>query len=123
MKRASCILASVNLAGVLVTAPSLAQTHATPSTVTVNARTEIARLGAHDVQGAAGNVNVLLVNKDPANSYAVTATLQGAGGWGLGDVFTYGENSTWIAQSAIRVSNSSFTITVPPYSLTAVRVH
>ena len=80
-------------------------------------------VSAHAVQGAAGNVNVLLVNKDPANSYAVTATLQGAGGWGIGDVFTYGENSTWIAQSATRVANSSFTITVPPYSLTTVRVH
>jgi hypothetical protein len=94
-----------------------------PRGTLLSATSSAALVSAHAVQGEAGNVNVLLVNKDPANSYAVTVSLQGARRWGVGDVFTYGENSASIAQSATRVSNSSFAITLAPYSLTTVRVN
>lgn len=94
-----------------------------PGGTALGVTSSAALVSAHAVQGVAGNVNVLLVNKDPANSYTVTVSLQGSKGFGQGDVFTYGEGSWWIAQSAARVSNSSFTVTVAPYSLTAVRVH
>ncbi|HXX68756.1 MAG TPA: hypothetical protein VEK07_16330, partial [Polyangiaceae bacterium] len=94
-----------------------------PGGTLLSATSSAALVSAHAVQGQGGNVNVLLVNEDPSNSYAVTVSLQGARGWGFGDVFTYGENSTSIAESATAVSNSSFTITVAPYSLTTVRVH
>jgi hypothetical protein len=94
-----------------------------PRGTLLSATSSAALVSAHAVQGGAGNVNVLLVNKDPANSYAVTVSFQGARGWGVGDVFTYGENSSSIAQSATRVSSSSFTITLAPYSLTTVRVN
>jgi hypothetical protein len=79
-------------------------------------------VSAHAFQGGGGNVNVLLVNKDPANSYTVTVSVPGSKKFGLGDVFTYGENSWWVTQSATPVLNSSFTVTVAPYSLAAVRV-
>jgi hypothetical protein len=94
-----------------------------PRGTLLSATSSAALVSAHAVKGEAGNVNVLLVNKDPANSYAVTVSLQGARGWGVGDVFTYGENSSSIEQSATRVSRSSFAITLAPYSLTTVRVH
>ncbi|MGD0678451.1 MAG: cellulose-binding protein [Polyangiaceae bacterium] len=94
-----------------------------PRGTLLSATSAAALVSAHAVQGEAGNVNVLLVNKDPATSYAVTVSLQGGRRWGVGDVFTYGENSASIAQSTTRVSSSSFAITLAPYSLTTVRVH
>ena len=96
---------------------------AEPGGTALGAASSAPLVAAHAVRGPAGNVNVLLVNKDPANSYAVTVSLEGARGSGSADVFTYGENSTWIGQSSVRVANASFAITVAPYSLTTVRVH
>jgi len=95
---------------------------AEPDGTVLSATSSLPLVSAHAVQGVAGNVNVLLVNKDPANSYAVTVSLQGSKGLSLGEVFTYGENSTSIAPGLTGVSNSSFKVTVAPYSLTAVRV-
>jgi hypothetical protein len=94
-----------------------------PGATALSVTSSAALVSAHAVQGADGHVNVLLVNQDPAVSYAVTVSLQGARAWGLGEVFTYGIGSTSIAQSAIGVRRSSLTITIAPYSLTTVRLY
>lgn len=95
---------------------------AEPGGATLGATSSTPLVSAHAVRGPAGNINVLLVNTDPVNAYDVAVSLQGAKGAGSGDVFTYGQNSSWIAQSSVTVSNASFAIAVEPYSLTVVRV-
>ena len=67
-----------------------------------------------------GNVNVMLINKDPSVTYHVAVSLPALRVHGVAVVFSYGIDSTSISSSIQPVHGSSFTVTVPPYSLTAV---
>jgi hypothetical protein len=95
-----------------------------PGGTILSASSSAALVHAHAVQrlGLFGSVNVMLVNEDPSNSYAVTVSLQGAKAHGFVDVFTYGIGSTSVTQSVSWAWGSSIAITVPPYSLTTLRL-
>ena len=56
-------------------------------------------VSVHAVKQANGDVNVMLINKDPSVSYTVTVSLQGARAHGWAHVSTYGINSTSIDKS------------------------
>jgi hypothetical protein len=79
-------------------------------------------VSVHAVRQENGKVSVMLIDKDPSLSYTVTVSLDGGCGRGLADVWTYGENSTDIAQTVTPVREPSFTIPVGPYSVTTVKL-
>jgi hypothetical protein len=85
--------------------------HATSSTPLVS---------AHAVKQADGDVNLMLINKDPSVAYTVTVSLQGARVHGRAHVFAYGIHSTSIDTTVTSVEGSSFPITIGPYSVTTV---
>lgn len=78
-------------------------------------------ISTHAVRTDDGRVNVLLVNKDPANTYEVTVSVPGATR-GLARAFAYGPTSTEVDESVYRVSRSKVVATVQPYSVTTLRL-
>jgi hypothetical protein len=79
-------------------------------------------VSVHAVRQKDGNVNVLLVNKDPSVRYSVTVSLSGASARGWANVYRYGTSSASITGTRTKVNGSSFTISVDPYSLTTVKL-
>jgi hypothetical protein len=79
-------------------------------------------VSAHAVKQADGDVNVMLINKDPSVSYSVTVSLQGARVHGRAHVSTYGTKGTSIERSVRSVEGSAFAITIAPYSVTTVEL-
>lgn len=75
-----------------------------------------ALISSHAVKQANGNLALLLINKDPTNSYTVSLALNGYTASATSTVLTYGQNSTSITSA----SGSSSSVTVAPYSLTTV---
>ena len=78
-------------------------------------------LGVHAVRQAGGNLALMLINKDPANSYAANVSVVGYTPAASSSDYFYGEasGSGGIA-SAASTAGATFTRTVPPYSLTTV---
>lgn len=74
----------------------------------------------HAVKQVNGKVNVMLINKAPSVAYSVEVSVAGIGVHGFADVFNYGIDTTSITTRIQPVRGSSFTVTVPPYSLTTV---
>lgn len=70
----------------------------------------------HAVKQTDGQLAVLLINKDPANSYTVSLNLKGYEARTRATLYTYGENSSSITSTR----GSSSEVTVAPYSLTTV---
>ncbi len=77
-------------------------------------------VSAHAVRQADGDINLMLINKDPSVAYTVTVSLQGARVHGRAHVFAYGIHSTTIDTTFTSVEGSSFPITIGPYSITTV---
>ncbi len=73
-------------------------------------------VAVHAVKQANGNLAVLLINKDPNNSYTMSLGLNGYFANANAPVYTYGENSSSITSS----SGSSSSINIAPYSLNLV---
>jgi alpha-L-arabinofuranosidase len=73
-------------------------------------------VAVHAVKQANGNLAVLLVNKDPSNSYTVSLGLNGYSASSTATIYSYGKNSTRITSS----SGSATSVTIAPYSLTTV---
>lgn len=73
-------------------------------------------VAVHAVKQANGNLAVLLINKDPSNSYTVSLALSGYSASSSATVFTYGQNSSAITST----SGSSSSVTIAPYSLTTL---
>ncbi|HET8842819.1 MAG TPA: cellulose binding domain-containing protein, partial [Ktedonobacteraceae bacterium] len=73
-------------------------------------------VAVHAVKQANGSLAVLLVNKDPSNSYTVSLALNGYSASANATVFTYGQSSSAITSAA----GSSSSVTIAPYSLTTV---
>ncbi len=78
-----------------------------------------ALLTTHAVRQANGSLALLLVNKDPSNSYAASVSVSGYTPAGGSTDYFYGQNSASVS-SATGAAGSSFTRTVSPYSLTVV---
>jgi hypothetical protein len=76
-------------------------------------------VSVHAVRQANGNLAVLLINKDPSNSYNVSLSLNGYSAASSARIYTYGENSSSITSSSVSGSPLP-TISIAPYSLTTV---
>ena len=87
----------------------------------VGASSSQSLLGVHAVRQAGGNLALLLINKDPANSYTASVAISGfTPAAGASDYF-YGESSgSGGITSAASAAGTTFLRTVPPYSLTTV---
>ena len=87
-----------------------------PGDTMVSASSNQSLVAVHAVKQANGNLAVLLINKDPNNSYTVSLGLNGYSASPTTTVYTYGENSSAITSA----SGSSSSVTIAPYSLTTV---
>ncbi|MHB1682199.1 MAG: alpha-L-arabinofuranosidase [Bacilli bacterium] len=91
-----------------------------PGDTMVSASSTSSLITVHAVKQANGNMAVMILNKDPNNSYNVNVSLSGFVPAGNATVYTYGENSTGVALQQESGVASSFTQTVAPYSITDV---
>lgn len=73
-------------------------------------------VAVHAVKQTNGDLAVMLINKDPSNSYTVSLALNGYSAGSNATIYTYGENSSSITSA----SGSSSSVTIAPYSLTTV---
>jgi hypothetical protein len=85
----------------------------------VSATSNQSLLAVHAVKQANGNLALLLINKDPSNSYAANVSISGYTPAGASTVYTYGKSSSSIT-SASGTAGANFVQTVPPYSLITV---
>ena len=78
-------------------------------------------LATHAVHQANGNLALLLINKDPVNTCTVGVSVNGYTPVSTATDYFYGEsNGTGGLTSGAGTAGTSFTRTVPPYSLTTV---
>jgi alpha-L-arabinofuranosidase len=91
---------------------------APPGGTMVTATSSQALLKVHAVRDASGNLNVLVDNEDPTNSYTVSLALNGFTAAGTPTVYTLANNATSITSA----SGSASSVTAAPYSLTVVHV-
>jgi alpha-L-arabinofuranosidase len=94
----------------------------------VTATSASTMIGVHAVKKANGNDAVMLVNRDPTNSYTVAVSVSGATFNNCGTRYDFGQSnfkgaypSSGVTQStASGFGASSFTITVPAYTISIV---
>jgi hypothetical protein len=91
---------------------------APPGAAMVTSSSSQALLKVHSVRDAAGNLNVLIDNEDPSNSYTVSLGYSGFTASGTPTVYTLANNGTSITSA----SGSATSVTAGPYSLTVVHV-
>jgi hypothetical protein len=91
---------------------------AAPGDTMVTATATQSLLKVHAVRDASGNLNVLIDNEDPSNSYAVSLAYNGFTPAGTPTVYTLGNNATSITSA----TGSASSVIVAPYSLTVVHV-
>jgi hypothetical protein len=77
-------------------------------------------VAVHAVKQTDGDVHALLINKDPTTPYTVSVRLKGISAHGLAEVYSYGIGDSSLKKHVKRVQGSSFSLTLPPYSLTVV---
>jgi chitodextrinase len=78
-------------------------------------------LATHAVKKSNGDLDVLLINKDPSNAYTVSLSYSGfTPAAGTPTVYSYLANATSITSAS---SGTSTTQTVPAYSLLTVTLH
>ena len=87
-----------------------------PGDTMVSSSSNQSLITVHAVKQANGKLAVLLINKDPSNSYTVSLALNGYSSAANATIYTYGQSSSAITSS----SGSSSSVTVGPYSLTTV---
>jgi hypothetical protein len=88
----------------------------------VRATSSNSLVSIHAVRRDNGKLNVMLINKDPTVAYAVTVSLDGVCVHGIAHTYTYGIGSTSIGRGVASVAGSSLTITIDPYSTTAIEL-
>ena len=91
---------------------------AAPGYTMVTSTSSQALLRVHAVKDSGGNLNVLIDNEDPANSYTVGLTTSNFTASGTPTVYTLASNATSITTA----SGSASSVTVAPYSLTVVHI-
>ena len=77
-------------------------------------------VSVHAVKQANGDLAVMLINKDPNNSYTVSLALNGYTAASTATVYSYGENSTGITSTQVSGLTSPVMQQIAPYSLTTV---
>ncbi len=89
-----------------------------PGDTMVVAGTDQQLVSAHAVRNANGDLSVMLINKDPANSYQVSLHYAGfTPAAGAPTVYAYGDEASSISSAA---QGSSTSQTLPPYSIETV---
>lgn len=88
----------------------------------LSASSSTSLVSTHAVKQGDGKVHVLLINKDPAQAYTVSVSLNGASLRGVAQVFSYGKDDTAIRSSSKRVQGASFSIRIAPYTMTTVQL-
>jgi Cellulose binding domain/Fibronectin type III domain len=91
---------------------------AAPGGAMVAATSSQSLLRVHAVRDASGNLNVLIDNEDPSNSYTVSLAYSNFTPSGTPTVYTLANNATSITSA----SGSAGSVTAGPYSLTVVHV-
>jgi hypothetical protein len=91
---------------------------APPGGTMVTSTSSQALLRVHAVRDTSGNLNVLIDNEDPSNSYTVGLTESGFTSAGTPTVYTLANNGTSITSA----SGSASSVTVAPYTLTVVHI-
>jgi hypothetical protein len=89
-----------------------------PGDTMVTSSSSQSLLRVHAVRDASGNLNIMIDNEDPSNSYTVGLTLNGFTPSGTPTVYTLANNGTSITSA----SGSSSSVTVAPYTLTVVHI-
>ena len=89
-----------------------------PGDTMVRAATDDQLVSAHAVRNADGDLSVLLVNKDPVNSYPIRLSYTGfTPGTATPTVYTYGDEASSITTAT---AGTGTTQTLPPYSIETV---
>jgi hypothetical protein len=91
---------------------------AAPGDTMVTSTSSEALLRVHAVRDSSGNLNILIDNEDPSNSYTVSLAYNGFTPSGTPTVYTLANNATSITSA----SGSTSSVTVAPYSLTVVHI-
>jgi len=89
-----------------------------PGDEMVDSTSSQALLRVHAVRDTSGNLNILIDNEDPSNSYTVGLSSSNFTASGTPTVYTLANNAT----SVTSASGSSSSVTVAPYSLTVVHI-
>jgi hypothetical protein len=91
-----------------------------PGDTMVSSHSDNSLVAAHAVRRAGGDLDVLLINKDPSNSYTVNLNYSGfTPTAGTPTVYRFANNATSITSSQ---QGSPASQTIPPYSLTVVHL-
>ena len=89
-----------------------------PGDTMVNAGTDNSLVAAHAVRNANGDLSVMLINKDPVNSYQVNLDYAGfTPAAGAPTVYSYGDEASGITTAA---QGSAASQMLPPYSIETV---
>jgi cellulose binding protein with CBM2 domain/fibronectin type III domain protein len=92
-----------------------------PGDTMVTAGTDSQLVSAHAVRNANGDLSVMLINKDPANSYQVSLDYAGfTPAAGAPTVYSYGDEASGITEAAQGTAASQV---LPPYSIETVVLH
>jgi hypothetical protein len=91
---------------------------AAPGDTMVTSSSSQSLLKVHAVRDTSGNLNLLIDNEDPSNSYTVSLATNGFTPSGTPTVYTLANNATSITSA----SGSATSVTVAPYSLTVVHI-
>ncbi len=89
-----------------------------PGDTMVTSSSSQALLKVHAVRDSSGNLNVLVDNEDPSNSYTVSLSYSGFTPSGTPTVYTLANNATSITSA----SGTASSVTAAPYSLTVVHI-
>lgn len=93
-----------------------------PGDTMVTSTSSNSLLTTHAVLQASGNLALMLINKDPQNACTANVSLSGFVATSQGSYYQYGETTTSIAGPTSTTTGDTFSVTVPPYSLTAVEI-
>jgi Cellulose binding domain len=91
---------------------------AAPGDTMVTSSSSQSLLRVHAVRDTSGNLNLLIDNEDPSNSYTVSLALNGFTPSGTPTVYTLANNATSVTSG----TGSATSVTVAPYSLTVVHI-
>jgi Cellulose binding domain/Fibronectin type III domain len=91
---------------------------AAPGGTMVTSTASQSLLKVHAVRDTSGNLNVLIDNEDPTNSYTASLAYNGFTPAGTPTVYTLANNATSITSA----TGTAGSVTVAPYSLTVVHV-
>jgi hypothetical protein len=77
----------------------------------------------HAVRHPGGKLSIMLINKDPSNSYTVALSFKDASISSHATIYTYGETSASITAQEAQGLKKPLQQTLAPYSITTIVFH